>query len=351
MQVSTSTQSLTSSAESTTTKCSPPWLPPEIISLILTELWEAQQSPEERSTSLKTISLVNRTWLALFVRVTSRNVHIPNPTSAEAFLRLLPQRTLMQGVGDLFTAEASQVADQMCRSITFHVDGSASPVSGPADCTPAVRLYSQSNPASTAVSTVLYMVTVLDHLPNLRHVSIQYEDWGYDDIFDQLRVQTFPPQVTHLSVDYTFTTPALAPLCMYLKSMYIRRGLSQVTIPNVRHLSLSGVPTEFIVDMLQVCPNVETLEVTEPARLFALVPLPAAVRTLVLRHPGVALCRNQMMSWTLFTALEGGLFARDVKPRIIIRSGTPDPVAFMELRRSCRRFNAEVIYERDDVLS
>ncbi|TBU30675.1 hypothetical protein BD309DRAFT_997033 [Dichomitus squalens] len=296
MNPATSTLSHTSSPESST-KRSPPWLPFELISLILTELWEAPQTLAERSALLKNITLVNRTWLALFVRVTSRSVHICNPTSAEAFLRLLPERTLMQGVSDLLTAEASKVANQMCRSVTFHVDGSASLVSGPvADRTPATQMHSPSDAASTAMSTVLYMVTVLDQLPNLRHVTIDYKDWGYDDIFDQLRVQTFPPQVTHLSVNYSFTTPALAPLLIYLKSLYRRQDSSRIRIPNVRHLSLSSVPAEFIVDMLQACPNVETLEVTDPARLDALAPLPSSVRTLILRHPSVPLSRSQMIS-------------------------------------------------------
>lgn len=346
MQTINSTQSSTVLSP---TKVAPPmpWLPPELVSQILIELWSAPQSPLERTALFKNICGVNRTWLSLFARVAMRHVHIPTPLSADGFLRLLPERTLLQGMGDVFTEEASQLADKTCRSITFHVDGSASPrnvSSGP----PVIKLYSDTDVAQNAVSTVLYMVTVLEHLPNLRHIALQYTDWGYDDIFDQLRVPVFPTQVTHLTVDFTFSAPALLPLAAYLKSLYTRHPQPRMTIPTLRHLSVSGVPTEFIMDIIRVCPNVETLEITNASRLCVLVPLPASVRMLVLRHPAVALGREEMHRWTLDTALEGGLLASGTDSRIVIRSGTPDPIAFMDLRRRCKRHGAKLTYERDD---
>ncbi|KAI1796619.1 hypothetical protein LXA43DRAFT_986333 [Ganoderma leucocontextum] len=245
--------------------------------------------------------------------------------------------------------EANRVAGEMCRSITFHVARSVPP-SRLSEDPAAVGLWlcSQTDDASMAVSTVLDKVTTLDCLPNLRHVSLRYTDRSYDDAFGQLDAQTFPPQVTHLSIDYSFTASAMTPFAKYLRSVYEREAAARVTIPNVRHLSLSGVTPGFMVDMFRVCPNVETLEITHPVGLFMLGPLPPSVRTLVLHDPGVALCREKMRSWALVPALEEGLFRRGRKPRIVVRSGTPDPIAFMELRRSCKRFDAEVVYECDD---
>ncbi|KAM5532366.1 hypothetical protein V8D89_013960 [Ganoderma adspersum] len=333
--------------------CLPPWIPPELISLILAELWDAPQTSEERSVLLKNTALVNRTWLALAACITSRDVHVPNPLSAEGFLRLLTKGTPAQEPHDLFTMEANRVAGEICRSITFHVSRSV-PVSGLSEGPAAVGLWlgSQTDDASIAVSTVLHRVTAHDRLPNLRHVFLRYTDRSFADVFDQLDAQTFPPQVTHLSIDYSFTRTATTYFAKYLRSIYRRETAPRVTIPNVRHLSLSGVTPWFVVDMLHVCPNVEKLEITHPAGLFMCGPLPPSVRTLVLHDPVVTLSRRMMMSWALVPALENGLFRRSiVRPQIVVRSGTLDPVAFMELRRSCKRFDVEVVHERDDFSS
>ncbi|KAI1783959.1 hypothetical protein LXA43DRAFT_1044566 [Ganoderma leucocontextum] len=354
--MSRSTQLATSSAES-----SSPYIPPELISLILATLWEGPHSSEEQSAVLKNIALVNRTWLTLVARITSRDAHIFNHRTANTFLRLLRAPSpieLKEPLDPFSTMEANLCADEMCRSITFHVDGSPSPGSLSKDTDRVPAIPSQwSSPAAdafNAISLVLDMVLGLNHVPNLRHISLRFTDWAYDEIFDLLEEGTFPRQVTHLSIDYSFTTPAVAPpfeFYMILRWAGMHFGRIPPLVPNVRHLSLSGVTTAFVAVMLQVCPNVETLEITNPAQLIALVPLNPAVRTLVLRHPGIALSRKTMTSWTLFSALDAGLFLSGTKPRIIVRSGTPEPVAFIGLRRSCKRFNADLVYERDDTRS
>ncbi|KAI0731209.1 hypothetical protein C8Q76DRAFT_718047 [Earliella scabrosa] len=327
---------------------SPPRLPHELVSQILDELWDAPHSEDERISLTQTLCLVNRTWLCLFLRIALRNVHLPYALSPELFLRLLPERTLNPEECNPFTIEASKLANTICRSITFHVDGRSVPEDD-MDPSPAeIRVYSDTDPAANAVSTVLYMTTALQHLPNLQQISLQYTDWGYENVFEQLAAPYFPSQVTHLSIEFSFTAPALIPLSLYLKSMYSRHPNPRITLPNIRHLSVSGVPMEFVADMLKVCPNVETLEIMRPARLYALVPLPLSVHTLVLRHPGVALDQEVMHWWTLEAALEGGLLPSGGKARIVVQSSSPDPLAFTEMKRICKRYGAELSYERDD---
>ena len=114
----------------------------------------------------------------------------------------------------------------------------------------------------------------------------------------------------------------------------------RIRLPNLRYVSLSGVPTVFAVLILDVCPNIETLELTRLERLSDLVPLPLAVRTPVLVHPSVALSEEEAGSWALSEALDAGLFPVGEKPpRIVVRSGTPDSASFLTLRRDCERFN------------
>ncbi|KAI0331440.1 hypothetical protein GY45DRAFT_1300876 [Cubamyces sp. BRFM 1775] len=322
-------------------------LPPELVEQIISELWAVPQSPQERTLLFKTLCRVSRMWLGLFLRVAMRDVHIPCPLFARDFLRLLPERATTQGEADLFTAEATALVNRLCRSLSFHVNGGVSPTGAPVK-EPAIKLYSQTDAAPTAISTVLYMVSTFEYLPNLRHVAINYTDWGYDDLFDQLRLAIFPSQVTHLSLQYAFSGRAILPLAVYLKALYTRHRQPRFTIPTLRHLTMSGVPTEFVADMLHVCPELETVEIANPARLYVIAPLPENVHTLVLRVPGVTLSREQMHWWMLTAAMDGKLFHAEAKGRIVVRSGTPDPVAWTETKRHCKRYGVELIYEREE---
>ncbi|KAI0793936.1 hypothetical protein C8Q74DRAFT_1245794 [Fomes fomentarius] len=325
-----------------------PWFPPELISQILTELWDASQCDEERALLTRTVCLVNRTWLSLFLRISLRDVHLPSPFSADDFLRLLPENAILPGQGNPFSFEASQLANHACRTLTFRLDGHVNPGDDGSQNPPAIKVYSDTDPASSALSTVLYMVTTLGKLPNLRRISLEYIDWGYENIFDQLSTPTLPPQVTHLSAHFAFTTPALAPLATYLKTLFTRRDRPRVTHPNVRRLSLAGIPMELVADMLQIFPNVETLEIMSGARLYVLGTLPPSVRTIVLRHPGMPLEAEEMQWWGLESALEGGLFLPGAEGRIILQSGTPDPIALTQIKRACKRHRVGLSYERDD---
>ncbi|CDO73268.1 hypothetical protein BN946_scf185008.g30 [Trametes cinnabarina] len=310
---------MASISTSTSTPLPKPWLPPELIEKILNDLWSRPQRPRQRAALFKTICRVNHMWLGLFLRVALRHVHIPCPLFARDFLRLLPERAASQGAGDLFTEEATALVNKLCRSLTFYVDGSASPSTGSGAghtatrSESAIKLFSQTDAAPTAISTVLYMVSTFEYLPGLRHVSIEYTDWGYDDLFDQLRLAIFPSQVTHLSLKYSFSAPALVPLAVYLKSLYTRHRQPHFSMPTVRYLSMSGVPTEFVADMLLVCPEVETVEIASPARLYVVAPMPQSVHTLVFVVPGRTLDREQMHWWMLNAALEGKLFHPSTK--------------------------------------
>ncbi|KAI0820836.1 hypothetical protein BC628DRAFT_1412936 [Trametes gibbosa] len=328
------------------TSHSTPWIPPELLEQILFEAWAVPQTPHERASLFKTLCKVNRMWLGLFLRVAMRDVHIPCPLFARDLLRLLPERAASQGDADLFTAEAMALVSKLCRSMTFHIDGGAT--AGGSTSEPAIKLYSQTDAAPTAISTVLYMVSTFDYLPNLRRVVLEYTDWGYDDLFDQLRLAIFPAQVTHLALHYAFRAPALVPLAVYLKALYTRHPQAHFAIPTVRHLEVSGVPAEFVADMLQICPGLETLEMASPARLYVLAPLPASVRTVVLRVAGRTLDREQMQWWMLTAAMEAKLFDPAAGGRIVVRSGTPDPVAWTETKRFCGRFGVELVYEREE---
>ena len=332
-----------------------PWLSPELISLILVELWERPYTPQDRSALLVKVALVNRTWLTLIAHITTLDVHLSSLKETMAFLQLLPRSCPIRECRSLLTMEKERVANQSCRSLTCHLDG-------------RVWQNLSADNAPVALSVVFRDLSLpVPHLPNLRRISISHTDWAPNHIFQDF-YHGFPPHVTHLSLDYSFTPAADIPpfdptSASWWISMYQHnpRMGPCACAPNLRHIALSGVPTAFAALILDVCPNVETLELTRPGQhLSDLAPLPPATRTLVLRYPGVVLSKSKMTAWSLSEALDEGLFppgadltstSESTPPRIVIRSGTPDPVSFIELRSSCKRFGVELVYEREDARS
>ena len=162
-------------------------------------------------------------------------------------------------------------------------------------------------------------------------------------------MHSIPKQVTHLSIDYAFSDPAQLPAFEAATSLRWS-GCGKTWSWHVKCCSFPGMSTGLVATLFRVfvCPNVETVEIAHPVQPAALAPLPPKVRTLILCHPGVALSKDTMALWALDTALDTGLFGEGIKPRIVVRSGTPDPVAFTELKRACQGSNAELVYERDD---
>nr|VWO99195.1 N/A [Ganoderma boninense] len=263
---------------------------------------------------------------------------------------------------DLFSTEVNRVANETCRSLTIYADGR-----------PQRPHFNDDGPVG--VGLALELASVPDRLPNLRHISITHTDWAHVHIFQHMRLSGFPPQATHLSLTYAFTDASrghISPLSVDNALAWTYRPIfgrtKPASAPGLRHLALSGVPTPMPGLLLRhVCTHVETLELTRPlpGQLPALVPLPPSVRTLVLRYPGTAPSKREMVAWLLPVVLKREIFpplamarsgsggARDLdvpraRPRIVVRSGTPDPVLFIELWRECRRYDVELVYERDD---
>ena len=382
-EVSTEPTHPATSSPSAKSPC-PPCVPPELLSLVLIELWEAQQTPEERSVLLQNTVSVNRTWLMLMARIASCDVHISDTQNASIFVWLLSMwpespRPTAKEAGP-FTRERSRFANEMCRSISFYVDGRTSPPCSPTRPPP-------SRDASDAISFVLHTISTQggrQYLPNLRHISFRYMDMGHEDIFKHLEQEPFPPQVARLSIDYAFTDRQ-SKYTLYEQWLCTRdkdrgyaplrtetgRGVAAAQPPvlNVRRLSLSGVVTQVVAAILRVCPNVGTLALPVPCPVYMdeIAPLPPALRTLVLQHPGPATLARLRRSaeeewyWELSFILGGGLFPRAVgggritatkpRPRLIVRPSVHHPALYVALRRSCNRAKVKFVYECDDFWS
>lgn len=258
------------------------WLPVELYDDILRELWASRLTPAERTELLVTLPLVHRSWLSVFAQVAMTDVHISNPQYARHYLRLLPGSPItgLDEPRSLWTA-ATSAESSRCRSLSFYIQGDSTLF--------PVQLYRVTNAMGDTLSNTLYVIDTLGYLPNLRKLSIEYTNWGFDDLFDHYRLCAFPSQITQLSLKYSYneSIPTLpASLKEYLCATYVRHRCTKCSLPGIRNLSLDGVPIEFVADILGICPNTETLQVEASLadHLKSLYPLSETVHTIVLRN-------------------------------------------------------------------
>lgn len=371
-----------------------PWLPVELVGQIIDEAWNSTLSTEERIHLYVSLCNVNKTFLDLFIRTALKDVHLMSAPYTEHYLRLIRDRTPAERDDDYLLEGASKLANTLCRSLTIHIDdlsfrssrlrkaraqrdadeaelelgthaynASSSSASSSSSVTRTrnlnsrrpncIRLYSDNEPSAISASSALYTISMFKFLPNLRHVCIEYVNWGFDDLFDQFRLVVFPSTAEHLEVRFVYTGPVLTRLARRLRRSYLRRCFTNWETPGVRHLTVSGAPIGFVADLVQTCPNVETLEIDEPGSLVPLAPLPGSFRTLKLRMPSAgADSTNVARKWRLAEALDAGLTEvccdGGEQLKVVVRSTKKDkdgrPLAAWEREKSvCGNYHVQLL--------
>ncbi|KAF9820621.1 hypothetical protein IEO21_01324 [Rhodonia placenta] len=326
--------------------CAPcPPLPVELVEQIIEQAWSSPMTREQRSTLFLTFCHINRTWLSLFIHIALRDVHIGCPLSSEDYLRLLRERRPSDPNNDFELESASTTANALCRSLTFRV-GHDTHLPIP-NAEPSVLLYSIDNPSANAISSTLYMVSTLNYLPNLRRVSIEYVNWGFEDIPEQGRLLAFPDQVTDLHITFAFTKPALVRLADTLRTRYSRRWYAGGDTPSIRRLSVFGAPMDFVAEMIETCPNVETVDLDGSGGLDALLHIPESLHTLNLHMSSSTLGEAEIGKWRLDAALNMGLLKspRTMQRRLVFHSGAPDATAWEKARKLCADHNVVLVHK------
>ncbi|KAJ7043544.1 hypothetical protein C8F04DRAFT_722393 [Mycena alexandri] len=135
-------------------------LPTELIEEILSFSWASSLSIDERITLTTSATLINSTWRAIYLRVSSRDVYIPCPSFAEYFLR---------------TLESQCIPNRLCGCLTIQIinETRTAPVE-------------MEMPMERALASLLYRLydPSTPFVPNLRRVVVQYYNTGFDGIFD-----------------------------------------------------------------------------------------------------------------------------------------------------------------------
>ncbi|KAJ7760492.1 hypothetical protein B0H16DRAFT_1369698, partial [Mycena metata] len=198
-------------------------LPTELVEEILSFSWASSLSIDQRITLMTCATLVNSTWRAIYLHVSSRDVYIPCPSFAEHFLR---------------TLESQSMANRLCRCLTIQIINATRTAPAetemPMERTLASLLYRLYDPSTPLV-------------PNLRRVVVQYHDTGFEGIFNNWSLIAFPRQVIELELRYSFS-PSMPPwLSEALRSKHKRQiNRPPWTTPSIRTLTVFGASESLV---------------------------------------------------------------------------------------------------------
>ncbi|KAJ7155884.1 hypothetical protein C8R46DRAFT_815347, partial [Mycena filopes] len=228
-----------------------PRLPVELLQQIINAAWNSPLSCAERITLMRSSPLVNSTWAELFDLASSRDVYIPSSAFSEHFIRRLRD----QPTTTVPTSSPARSPNLACQSITIQlVNTDLHP-----DKNGRIRL-----PMGAVLDELLETLDARAFLaPNVRRLSIEYVDAGFDDVFQRVGLAALPPQITHLDLRYSFSPQMPTWLLASLREKQERQNLRTVgwDAPSVTHLSVAGAGESTVQDALAACPNTEVLEV------------------------------------------------------------------------------------------
>lgn len=283
------------------------------------------------------LTAVSHTVLSIFIRTSMRDVHILTPAFSRHYLKLIRPRTSFEPGESYLMRNACQVAHRLCRSLTFHIDSR----SGGGGGEPAIRLYADGDRAAEAVSSTLYVLSLLPvFVPALRRVVLQYIDWGFDDVLDQCRLLPLPAQVAALELRYAFS-PRVARIGALARVHYARAfrvASMRWTMPQVRVLAVHGAPAPFVAAVAKMCPLLERLEVDRHVERDRTWSVPEGLQTLVLADSKVKHVGYATDWWSVARAVAG-----DVKVTATLYMQTlqsdawQDLLARQRLKRMCLR--------------
>ncbi|KAA1468871.1 hypothetical protein DENSPDRAFT_834337 [Dentipellis sp. KUC8613] len=320
-------------------------LPNELLQHIIEDAWSLSLSPEDCIAILTSFPLVNKTFLVICNRLFFQDVQIPSVGYADHYLSLLRSPThdeIQKGaVHSKLSIPSPHLVNSLCRSITFHMPG------GPGY--PAIlpiQLYRDKHPMGQAMTTILYQINILGYTPSLERLVIQYTNWGYNDVFDHQRLLDVPQSVSSLELHFRFNTETPSRLVDSLRSRYFgRRRFGNWALPNIRHLTVTGGCTEFLLDTIQVCPALATLEIDMVLPLPQLAPLPPSLQSLTIRPPhGFILDKQATEKLQLTKAVLLGLLHPKSRRRLILRTSGADPRVLEHTIGICRNHSIDLIH-------
>ncbi|KAE9399965.1 hypothetical protein BT96DRAFT_1019130 [Gymnopus androsaceus JB14] len=231
-------------------------LPVELLELILHDFWAQPLSTRDRATFMKSSLAVSKAWASIYMRMFCEDVHIPSGGFALKFLEILRNESPLYH---------------------YHTQGSV---------LLNRRFATPEHPMGLAIFTVLRALYFTPYfLPNLRRISILYNNSPMSDLFARNKFMGFPPQVTTLEIYFAYDPSTDPQVIKAITEDEQVIGLVPGTMANVRCLHAVGLPHAMVEELLLACSHWEELE-TEVGDFEAAVP--PNVRLLALRQRSIS---------------------------------------------------------------
>ncbi|KAJ7663949.1 hypothetical protein DFH06DRAFT_1087801 [Mycena polygramma] len=225
-----------------------PQLPVELVEHIISTVWHMPLTSGERTTFIRSSALVNSTWADVFDLVSSRDVYA-HSSAVLSFLRRLLDRFRGQAKPSI----QARSANLRCQSLTIQIPN----VDVHPDCKGRTR-----QPMAGVLDDLLEIIDAHSLVPNLRRLSIEYVDTGFDDVLHRVALAALPPQVTHLDLRYSFSLAMPSWLVEALRRKQGRQRFRSWWIArSVTHLSVHGAGKFTVEQALRACPNTQILKV------------------------------------------------------------------------------------------
>ncbi|KAJ7663967.1 hypothetical protein DFH06DRAFT_920427, partial [Mycena polygramma] len=231
-------------------------LPVELIEQIINSAWHMPLSSSERITFMRSSALVNSTWADIFDLVSSRDVHVPSSSFCDHFIQRLRAQppaapSLLYRFLEQFRGPAKpfingRSANLACQSLTIQIPSA----NNHPDATGRMRL-----PMGGVLDDLLEILDAHSLAPNLRRLSIEYMDAGFDDVFQRTGLAALPPQITHLELGFSFTDTMPLWLIESLRRKQEKQRYIGWIARSVTRLEVRGAGKNTVEDALRVCPN------------------------------------------------------------------------------------------------
>ncbi|KAF9071373.1 hypothetical protein BDP27DRAFT_526702 [Rhodocollybia butyracea] len=245
---------------STASTSSTPVLPVELVQLIMKEFWVQIRSTSERSTFMKSSLGVCRTWTALYMGLFCKDVHIPSGDFALKFLQVLRNQSPFYN----YYTHGGALLNQECRSLSFQCDRDGL-VEAPYQCSGNGNVSDPTipeHPMGIAIHTVLRALYFTPYfVPNLRRISILYNNSLMRDLFRRNNFTGFPPQVTELEIDFTYDPRTPLAVLDAISTNEDCIGLVPGSMRNVKLLHAIGLTQAALNELKLACSNWEEMEI------------------------------------------------------------------------------------------
>ena len=231
-----------------------PTLPVELGYQILEDAWRLPLSTTERRDLLVALPLVCTSFRWIASRLFIQDAHVVSPSYATHLLSLLQRcdqlpSYILDGRSSPDADAATDTPRCSCRSITFHIYN-------PASSPDILHLHHpSSNPMTNALERILLALSRDAMLaPALRRIALFYTGWSFTHSLENGLLVFLPRHVRTLEL--RFATPAA--FSQRLRQFYLR----SFTLPmrGVRSLRIYGTCPEFVADVANACPALESLE-------------------------------------------------------------------------------------------